>query len=153
MPMTSDTPLQAAARDGELNAINEFLAQSAAIDARGEYGDTALNLAAENGHTEVVARLIEAGANIENVGGADKTPLMCATFAGHTKIVQMLLSKGAQINRDLLSSLQLKVSILEENAEDGMVNPAAAEAWQRFLDFMIEAWNKQNTPAPPGNSV
>lgn len=144
MPMTSDTPLQAAAREGDLTAVNGLLAQGATIDARAEYGDTALNLAAENGHAEVVARLLEAGANIENLGGADKTPLMGATFAGHVKIVQMLLDKGALINRDLLSSLQLKVSILEENAEEGMVIPTSAQAWLRFLDYMIAAWQKQN---------
>lgn len=146
MPMTSDTPLQAAARDGDLSTVSVLLAEGVAVDARGEYGDTALNLAAENGHAEVVARLLEAGANIENVGGADRTPLMCATFAGQVGIVRMLLDKGARINHDLLSSLQLKVSILEENAEDGMVNPAAAQAWHRFLDYMIEAWKAQNPP-------
>ena len=144
MPTTRDTPLHIAAREGDLSTVGVLLAQGAAIDARGEYGDTALNLAAENGHAEVVARLLAAGANIENLGGADKTPLMCATFAGHVKIVQMLLDKGAVISRDLLSSLQLKVSILEENAEDGMVNPAAAEAWHRFLDHMVENWTRQN---------
>ena len=144
MAITSDTPLQAAARDLDLTAVNELLTQGASVDARGEYGDTALNLAAENGHVEVVARLLDAGANIENLGGADKTPLMCAAFAGHVKVVQFLLEKGALINHDLLSSLQLKVNILEENAEDGMVNPAAAQAWHRFLDYMVENWKRQN---------
>ena len=144
MAITSDTPLQAAAREGDLTAVNALLAEGAMVDAKSEYGDTALNLAAENGHAEVVARLLEAGANIENLGGADKTPLMCAAFAGQVKVVQLLLEKGALINSDLLSSLQLKVNILEENAEDGMVNPVAAQAWRRFLDYMIEAWKKQN---------
>jgi ankyrin repeat protein len=144
MAVTSDTLLQAAAREGDLTAVNALLAEGAMVDARSEYGDTALNLAAENGHVGVVARLLEAGANIENLGGADKTPLMCAAFAGHVKVVQLLLEKGALINRDMLSSLQLKVNILEENAEDGMVNPAAAQAWHRFLDYMVEHWKRQN---------
>ena len=133
-----------AARNGDLNAVNSILGEGAQVNAQGSFGDTALNLAAENGHVAVVERLLEAGADIENLGGADKTPLMNATFAGHTRIVQLLLQKGARISHDLLSSLQLKVNILEENAEEGMVNPAAAEAWRKFLDYMIEKWKEQN---------
>jgi ankyrin repeat protein len=142
-PHPNETLWQAA-RDGDLDAINSGLSQGAQINARGSYGDTALNLAAENGHLAVVERLLEAGADIENLGGADKTPLMNAAFAGHTRIVQALLHKGARISHDLLSSLQLKVNILEENAEAGMVNPAAAEAWRNFLEYMIEKWKEQN---------
>jgi len=37
---------------------------------------------------------------------------------------------------------------LEENAEAGMVLPAEAEAWRRFLDFMIERWREQNGLGP-----
>ena len=144
MTQSPDQQLWQAANAGDLAAVNAALEQGADVNARGDYGDAALNLAAEYGHLEVVERLLAAGADIENLGGAAKTPLMNATFAGQTKVVQRLLDKGARINRDLLSSLQLKVSILEENAEEGMVLPAAAEAWRGFLDFMIAAWREQN---------
>jgi len=147
MTSNPNETLWQAARDGDLDVINSSLSEGAQVNARGSYGDTALNLAAENGHIAVVERLLEAGANIENLGGADKTPLMDATFAGHTRIVQVLLHHGARINHDLLSSLQLKVNILDENAEAGMVNPAAAEAWRNFLEFMIEKWKEQNPQA------
>ena len=144
MTLPLDQQLWKAASAGDLAAVNAALEQGADVNARGDYGDAALNLAAEYGHTEVVERLLSAGADIENLGGAAKTPLMNATFAGQTRVVQLLLDKGARINRDLLSSLQLKVSILEENAEEGMVLPAAAEAWRGFLDYMIAAWRRQN---------
>ena len=144
MTMTLDQQLWQAARKGILSAVDEALTQGADVNARGDFGDTALNLAAEAGHADIVERLLEAGADIENLGGADKTPLMNATFAGNVKIVEVLLDRGARISYDLLSSLQMKVSILEENAEAGMVNPAAVEAWQGFLKFMVETWQEQN---------
>jgi hypothetical protein len=38
----------------------------------------------------------------------------------------------------------MKVSILEENAENGMVRPEAAEAWRGFLDSLIAERRKQD---------
>ena len=142
--MTLDQQLQQAARQGDLSAVNEALTQGADVNAREEFGDTALNLAADSGHFDVAERLLDAGADLENVGGADLTPLMNATFSGNVKVVDLLLSRGARISHDLLSSLQMKINILEENAEAGMVNPEAAQAWRGFLDFMVEAWKEQN---------
>ncbi len=143
MTSTPDERLWQAAREGNLAALDDALREGAGVDARGDFGDTALNLAAEHGHLDVVARLLEAGADLENLGGADKTPLMNAAFAGHVNVVEVLLAQGARVNRDLLGSLQMKVNILEENAEAGMVNPAAATAWRGFLDFMVETWQRQ----------
>jgi len=61
-------------------------------------------------------------------------------------VVKLLLDDGAQINRDLMSSLQLKVNILVENAEAGMVLPDAVEAWQQFLSYMVTAQLCQHLP-------
>lgn len=141
-----DETLQKAAGAGDLEGVNSALAQGADVNARGEYGDTALNVAAEHGQAAIVERLLAAGADLENLGGAAKTPLMNAAFAGQVKIVQLLLDQGARISYDLISSLGLKVNILEENAEAGMVNPAAAEAWRNFLEFMVAKWQAQNPP-------
>ena len=142
-PAPADQQLWRAARDGDLAGVEAALDAGAQVNARGEYGDSALNLAAEYGHLDVVLRLLAAGADIENLGGADKTPLMCAAFAGQVPVARKLLDHGARINHDLMSSLQLKVNILRENAEDGMVLPQAVEVWQGFLDYMIASWKYQ----------
>jgi ankyrin repeat protein len=147
-PDTSRKLLEAAAA-GDAEAVLAALEAGAAVNTRGEFGDTALNIAAEKGHAGVVAVLLGAGADIENLGGADKTPLMNAAFAGNTGIVRHLLERGARVSDDLLSSLQVKVSILEENAEGGMVRPEAAEAWRGFLDAMIAERRKQDGAAAP----
>jgi HEAT repeat protein len=146
MTLDPNQQLLQAAVEGNLSVVAEALHNGADVNARGSYGDTALNEAAERGHVEVVERLLEAGADIENKGGADKTPIMNAAFAGHTRVVRVLLEKGARVNDDLLSSVQLKVNILEENAEGGMVNPEAVEAWKEFLNFLITARLRQDFP-------
>jgi ankyrin repeat protein len=135
-------PNAAAAGDGE--SVLAALTAGADVNGRGEYGDTALNLAAESGHDGVVANLLGAGANIENKGGADKTPIMNAAFAGHVSLVRLLIARGARINDDLINSVAMKVSILEENAENGMVRSEAALAWQGFLEFPIAEHRRQD---------
>ena len=139
MASSANDRLLEAAADGSLEAVEEALRQGADIDARREFGDTALNLAAEHGHKDVVQCLLDKGADIHNLGGADKTPIMNAAFAGNVGIVRLLLEKGARVTDDLLASVQLKVGILEENAELGMVRPEAVEAWKRFLDMLAAA--------------
>ncbi len=143
MTKSASDQLHKAASEGNVGAVTEALQNGADVNARGEYGDTALNIAAEHGHREIVEKLLASGANIENLGGADKTPLMNAAFAGNIGIVRLLLAKGAKISDDLLQSVQLKVNILEENAESGMVRPDAVKAWRGFLDMLIEARQRQ----------
>lgn len=146
MTTEADQELLRAASQGNLEGVVQALANGADVNARGMFGDTALNEAAEYGHLDVVRHLLDAGVDLHNLGGADKTPIMNAAFAGHIDVVRLLLEKGAQVNNDLLSSVQLKVNILEENAEAGMVNPEAATAWKQFLEFLITARLRQDLP-------
>jgi ankyrin repeat protein len=144
MPQSPGDVLRDAAAEGDLDRVRTALAAGADVNARGEYGDSALNGACENGHTDVVAFLLDNGADIENLGGADKTPLMNAAFAGNAGVARTLIAAGARISDDLLSSVAMKVSILEENAELGMVRPEGAAAWRGFLDELIAARRKQD---------
>src|SRR5712691_7562962 len=113
---TADAALLKAASAGELGAVSQALEQGAHVDAKDEYNNTSLNGAALFGHLEVVKRLIEAGADIENKGsGGGLTPLVNAASHGHFDVAQMLVDRGARVTDDLLSVLQTKVNILEEN--------------------------------------
>jgi len=136
MPSQLEEQLLRDAAQGNLAGVLEALENGAAIDARDSWGSTALNEAAENGHPEVVKALLAAGADVHNRGGADKTPIMNAAFAGHVAIVQLLLKHGARVSNDLLSSVELKVNILKENCEAGMVTQEGLDAWQEFLDYL-----------------
>ena len=133
-----------AAEDGRLEDVKKALQGGVDIESRDMFGDTALNKAAEGGHLEVVRFLVDRGADIHNAGGADKTPVKNAAFAGHIPVVRLLLEKGAKIDNDLLSSVQMKIGILEENAANGMVKPEACEAWKVFLDYLLKMNEKRN---------
>jgi len=143
MPSAEEKLLFEAAYRGELEIVETALIL-ADVNAKAEYGDTALNKAASEGHLEVVKLLIERGADVNNKGGADLTPIMNAATGGHIKVVEFLISKGAIISNDLLSVIQLKVNILEENAESGMVLPKAVESWKAFLQYLLEERMKQD---------
>ena len=65
------------------------------------------------------------------------TPLMNAATAGHLPSVRTLIAAGAKVTDDLLGSVSMKVSILEENAEIGMVRPEAVGAWRGFLNELL----------------
>jgi hypothetical protein len=129
MPRFADEQLLKAASEGDLSGVEQALRSGADVDAKGTYNDTALNGACTWGHTEVVKRLLEAGADVENKGGAEHDAQNAASRR-HFEIVQLLLQKGARVSDDLLSIIQTKVNILEENAEAGMVLWEGVEAWK-----------------------
>ncbi len=141
----NEKALLESARNGDFEGVKSALKNRADINAKEKYGDTALNLCAENGHLDIVKYLAESGADIENLGGADKTPIMNAAFAGHADIVIYLISKGARISNDLLSSVQMKVNILAENAEAGMIKPEGVDAWKEFLNYLFAERQKQDS--------
>ena len=91
-----------------------------------------MNIAAEKGHLYAVAILLAADADIENFDVGDISPLMAASFHGKTRVSELLLRHGAVINRDLLSSLKLKVDIFEESVGEGVVSSDDAAAWRKF---------------------
>jgi ankyrin repeat protein len=158
MTSEADQQLLQAASEGNLGKVIKALENGANVNAREQFGDTALNQAARYGHIAVVRRLVEAGADIENKGGADLTPLMNAALpsqpsASHFETVQFLLDQGARVSQDLLSSVQLRINILEENAEAGMVNPKAAEGWIWFIKFLQLAQIKQVKPKTEHHSA
>ncbi len=148
MSQTLADTLRNAATAGDGESVLAALTAGADVNGRGEYGDTALNRAAENGHAGVVALLLGAGADIENKGGADKTPIMNAAFAGHVSLVRLFIARGARISDDLINSVAMKVGILEENAENGMVRPEAAQAWREFLESLIAERRRQDSAEP-----
>jgi hypothetical protein len=143
----SEAQLLEAAAKGDLAGVERSLASGADVEAKGAHGDTALNAASTWGHAAVVARLLEAGANFENLGGSAMTPLMNAASHGHFEVVDLLLAKGARVSDDLLSIVQTKVAILEENAEAGMVRREGVEVWKARQQFLVTARYRQELPA------
>jgi len=96
--------LNAAARKGDVAAVQALLDKGISPDAKWRYGMTALFPAAERGHMEIVKLLIDRGAN---VNAQDRfynaTPIVWAIGKGHVEMVQLLLEKGAQNSARVLN--------------------------------------------------
>ena len=133
--------------NGDLAGVSRALQQGANVNARDEYNNTALHWAAQWGHADVVKRLLEAGADIESPGsGGGLTPLAIAASHDHYEVAKTLLDHGAQVTNDILSILQLKVNIMEENHEAGMVTEEGVKHWRAIYDFFGTQRIKQDLP-------
>jgi hypothetical protein len=88
-----------AARDGEVDALKQFLAAGMAVDVEDAEATTALFRAAQYGRAEAAKLLISRGANVNVSGTGWDTPLIAAARAGSLETVQALLDAGADAGR------------------------------------------------------
>jgi hypothetical protein len=103
-------PLQAAAKTGQLQIVQQLVEQGSAIDKPGHKNITALHLACLEGHDMVVQYLIEVGANVMARDDDLETPLHFVLRGlgrsswrgpspnGFLRTVQWLLVSGADIH-------------------------------------------------------
>jgi ankyrin repeat protein len=89
-----------AARQGNIEAVKEYLDDGKDVNAKNEYGWTHLNHAAEGGHKEIVELLIAAGADL-NVERYGETPLDTAIFTRKTEIADLLRKHGGKTGEEL----------------------------------------------------
>lgn len=92
------TSLLAAARAGDLSAVERLIEAGVPIDSAGEDGSTALHLAASYGGREIAAVLLAKGASVDSEKTGGITPLHTAVFYGRVKIIELLLANKAKIN-------------------------------------------------------
>ena len=94
-----DISIHDAAREGNIEAIKQAIADGAEVNAKGIGGFTPLLIAAMEGHNEVVELLISKGADVDaRQYGNGLTPLRFAAERGYKEIVELLISKGADVN-------------------------------------------------------
>jgi peptidoglycan/LPS O-acetylase OafA/YrhL len=99
-PSTGATSnIWAAARAGDLDAIERHLAVGAAVNGLDpERGGTPLAWAAVSGRAEAVELLVKRGADVNAVDQSGGTALQGAAFLGHENVVDVLLRNGANVN-------------------------------------------------------
>jgi peptidoglycan/LPS O-acetylase OafA/YrhL len=106
----------AAARAGDLGAIERHLASGVAVDALDpERGGTPLLWAAVTGRAEAIELLIKRGADVNAAGQDGGTALHGAAFLGHEKAVEVLIRGGANVNAaNKRGNTPLDVAVLDE---------------------------------------
>ncbi len=87
-----------AAQNGDIEAIQRFLARGFSINIKDEWGNAALHWAAIRGYLHIVECLLSNGASIDITDNAWQTPLHWAARNGQLEVVKLLLAKGANIN-------------------------------------------------------
>jgi ankyrin repeat protein len=83
-----------AAREGDVSAVNRFLAQGMDVNAKNKNEDTALMEACAFGRENVVEALLSKGADVNLANHAHVTAAAKAVMNGHTKVAVILVSKG-----------------------------------------------------------
>ncbi len=89
------TPLFWAAKENDLQKINDLLDQGADINARDDFGSTSLIYAINHEHFLAIRLLIKKGADVNNKDEGGETPLMDAANKNNLKIVNFLLLNDA----------------------------------------------------------
>ncbi len=88
--------LYGAARNGNIDAVKRYLADSVDINAGDtKYGVTPLCWAAFSGHTEIIELLIENGADVNAKNRDAGTALHGAAFLGKAEVAALLIQNGA----------------------------------------------------------
>ncbi|CAD7696584.1 unnamed protein product, partial [Ostreobium quekettii] len=91
------TPLHHAARDGDVDALENILGAGVSVDGRDKSGKTALMHAAGKGRLGIVEKLVAVGADVQQVDQEGNTALLCAAFYCHAAVANKLLDSGADV--------------------------------------------------------
>ena len=90
--------IHGAAREGNIEAVKQYLTAGADVNAKAKHGYTPLLGAAWGGHKEIAELLITKGADVNAKNNDGVTPLLGAAEEGHKEVVELLIAKGADVN-------------------------------------------------------
>ncbi|MDF1655227.1 MAG: ankyrin repeat domain-containing protein [Coxiellaceae bacterium] len=111
-----------AARDGNVEAVNTFIADGVDVNQVGSRtGATPLYIAAQEGHADVVGQLLAADADVERAFINGSTALFIAAQQGHEEVVALLLLAKADFNQ----AREDDVTPLSKAAENGYADVVA----------------------------
>jgi len=120
------TKLHIAAVEGRTDAVEQLLADGAAIDAGDRWGWTPLTAAIEVGEMEMVKLLISHGADVNATNHEGWTALNLAALLGKSEIASLLLDSGAEVSTT--------------NRSGETVLHSAAKNWHK--EFFVLLWEK-----------
>lgn len=168
---TTSQALNAAARNGQYDAVNALIELGADIEDLNCTGTTALLEAVSGGHILVVSRLLQAKANVEASsrrrsfeGYRSCTPLHIAAGMGLVNIVQMLVDAGGNTNAINTRDKDIEESDEEFNDYEAKFDEDSIEGCYHsdsdfdYIRFGEDCWDKSdedlsNAPAYYGATV
>jgi cytochrome c len=158
-------PLQDAAKAGDLEKIEQLVAQGADVNEKGLA--TALHYAIREGHVKAAELLIKRGADV-NATSTWGTPLHLAASGGQADIAQLLLEHGADTNARRQSQTPLHIAAIagqtevvrvlldhgaDINALDELDQPALHLAIINGHPETANLLKERGTKAPPAEDV
>jgi len=88
-----------AAKEGNINVVNEAIASGADVNAFGVDGESAFHAAVHRGNEAIIKILLDAGADIEKLTEYNQSnPLTIAASTGNFEAVNTLIKAGANYN-------------------------------------------------------
>jgi hypothetical protein len=98
------TPLHIAARDGDIESLQQLLESTVAeakvgIDCLAKFGWTPMMFAARHGHSEIVKLLLARGANVAAADHHRSTALHRAAHQNSVKTIEALVHAGADMEQ------------------------------------------------------
>lgn len=144
-PADVNTPLTAAAGQGDLAMVQLLLGRGAQLDGRGRDGRTPLMTAVAGGQRDVAEVLLEEGADLEAAKADGTTALFWAAQGGFGEMVLLLLNRGARLDRrDRLDGSQPVHFACQAAAGNGTV-----AALQHLLSAGADPNSRTGVVAPP----
>ena len=102
--------LRKACRKGDIEAVKQYLAAGANVNAKeGFFGTTPLHLATRKGHTEIVELLITAGAD---VNARDKGT---GSAGGNTPVDRDISDSCQELSRDSKAAIKDTIALLRKH--------------------------------------
>lgn len=120
-----------AAVQGDIPALQSFLANGVNVDQMEDEGYTPLIYAAQEGQNNVVEFLLNNGANVNATNLYGWTPLMAAVAGGHVDTVKLLLERGVEV--------KAKAGVLTNPPEDTAIAIATRKGYFDIVGLLKEA--------------
>uniref|UniRef100_A0A8C4WUD6 ZU5 domain-containing protein n=1 Tax=Eptatretus burgeri TaxID=7764 RepID=A0A8C4WUD6_EPTBU len=133
-----------AARNGNLERIQEHLKSGMEINTCNQNGLNALHLASKEGHVDVVKELLNQEASIDAATKKGNTALHIAALAGQTEIVKVLVQYEGNMN----AQSQVSTHLLARH--DGFTPLAVAlqQGHQEVVSLLLESDTKGKVRLP-----
>jgi Fe-S cluster biosynthesis and repair protein YggX len=116
----SSVSLHDAAKRGDLQKMQEFLADGKDVNAKDFKGVTALGYAVGHDQLSVVKVLIDAKANINDVDSAGNSAVHFAAGYGRVKVLEHLLARGANASK-VNQQGQTPMAVAQQNKQQQAV--------------------------------